>query len=131
MRSPLAFSALLAAGSILSGVGCAAQAPSRPAVYNHPVFFTLEDPSQADALIRDCDERIASIPGVVSYYCGKPHDIGRASVDLDFDVGLYVGFDSEADYRAYVEHPSHKALVEKWGPRAERIRVHDVVDATP
>ena len=105
--------------------------PPRPAAINHVVFFKLVDPTQADALIAACDARLATIPGVVSYYCGPPIDTGRDTVDADYDVGFYVGFASEADYAAYVSHPSHLELVTEWRPRFQWLRVHDILDPTP
>lgn len=104
--------------------------PKRPAVVNHPVFVKLKNPADAADLIADCDDRLASIPGVVSYYCGTPLDTGRENVDLGFDVGIFVGFMSEADYAAYVVHPNHVGLVADWRPRIEWLRVHDVLDGT-
>ncbi len=108
-----------------------AAAPSRPARINHIVFFKLKDSGDTGELIADCDERLSIIPGVVSYYCGTHLDAGRSNVDGDYDVGFYVGFANEDDYRGYVNHPNHIALVEKWKPRWEWIRVHDVLDETP
>ena len=105
--------------------------PARPALINHPVFFQLVDASEAAELIADCDTWIAEIPGVASYYCGRPFDSERESVDTDYDVGLYVGFASAEDYMAYVEHPVHVRLVEKWRPRLRGILVRDVIDETP
>ncbi len=119
---------VLAASGVLAG--CAG-GPARPAAVNHPVFVKLKNPADAPALIADCDARLAAIPGVVSYYCGTPLDTGRASVDLGFDVGLYLGFASVADLEAYVAHPDHVALVNDWKPRIEWLRVHDVMDESP
>ncbi len=82
-------------------------------------------------LIRDCDEWIATIPGIVSYYCGTPFDSGRDGVDDAYDVGLYVGFASPEAYASYVEHPNHVRLVEKWRPRLRSLLVRDVIDETP
>ena len=79
----------------------------------------------------ECDRDIASIPGVVSYWCGRHGDFGRSTVDGEYDLGLYVGFNSGSDYAAYVDHPNHVALVKKWKPRFEWIRVHDIVDESP
>jgi len=119
-------------------VGCGATpccmdgaAPPRPARINHLAFFKLKDAAEAPQLIADCDANLAIIPGVVSYYCGTHLDTGRPNVDGDYDVGFYVGFESEADYQNYVIHPNHIALVEKWKPRWEWIRVQDVLDETP
>lgn len=102
-------------------------APKAPGSINHVVFFDLQDPTDADELIEECYD-LFSIPGVTSGYAGKHYDIGRDSVLRDYDVGFFVAFDSEADYRAYVEHPAHVALVEKWQPRWDAIRVYDVGD---
>jgi len=103
----------------------------RPARINHLAFFKLHDPAGAGELIADCDEHLATIPGVMSYYAGTHLDAGRTNVDGDYDVGFFVGFETEEAYRKYVHHPSHVMVVEKWKPRWEWIRVHDVLDETP
>lgn len=108
-----------------------AAAPRRPARINHLAFFKLKDSVDATQLIADCDANLSIIPGVVSYYCGTHLDTGRTNVDGDYDVGFYVGFESEDAYRNYVNHPNHIALVERWKPRWEWIRVNDVLDETP
>ena len=132
MTRPRTDRRLLAACALSLGVtlGCAGcqAAPKRPARINHPVFFTLNDPTDASELIRDCNEHLASIPQVIAYYCGRHIDVGRSSVLIDYDVAAYVGFDSVEDYLAYVEHPAHQALVKKWGPRCASIQVRDVLD---
>lgn len=119
--------------------GCGAHAPTmarapapRPAAVNHLAFFKLENPADADELIADCDEQLGRLPMVQAYYCGRRLDTGRgARVDSNYDVGFYVGFANEADYTAYVEHKNHQALVAKWQPRWQWIRVQDVFDGTP
>lgn len=98
-----------------------------PGMINHVVFFDLKDPAESDELISNC-YTLLEIPEVVSGYAGTHYDIGRDSVLQDYDVGFFVAFDSEADYRAYIEHPAHVALVEKWRPRWDSIRVYDVGD---
>ena len=103
----------------------------RPAPINHVVFAKLKDPAQREALIIDCDTMLAVIPGTASYYCGTPLDTGRgASVDGNYDVGLYLGFHTVEALNGYVVHPNHVALVEKWRPQLEWLRVHDVIDET-
>jgi len=128
-RRTIALAALLT-GSILL-TGCASTStdlPPRPALINHPVFFTLKNPADAQELIDDCNRILARIPGIVSYYCGRHFDTGRPTVDGDYTVGLFVGFDSAEDYEAYVVHPDHVRLVQKWRPRTEILRVHDILD---
>jgi hypothetical protein len=118
-------------------IGCASNgsqrvAPPRPARINHIAFFKLHHPEHAAELIADCDTHLANIPGVVSYVGGTHLDTGRgAAVDGDYDVGFYVGFMTEEALANYVKHPQHVAMVEKWRPRWQWIRVIDVVDETP
>jgi hypothetical protein len=120
-----------------SFVACRSSSPStqqilRPARINHLAFFKLRDPADAAELISDCDDKLSKIPGVCSYYAGQHLDTGRGGrVDSNYDVGFYVGFVNEKQHEAYVSHPDHLALVEKWRPRWEWIRIHDVLDETP
>jgi len=110
-------------------VGCASPGPTRTGAINHVVFFKLADPADAAELITDCDEKLRSIPGVRAYYAGRHIDMGRSNVDADYDVGAFVAFDSSNDYRGYLVHPNHIALVEKWRSRWTWIRIYDVGDA--
>lgn len=75
---------------------------------------------------------LAPIPGVGSYFAGKHLDTGRGErVDGNYDVGFYVGFQTEQALAGYVAHPRHSEMVNKWRPLCEWIRVHDVLDETP
>lgn len=109
----------------------ASAVPQRPARINHVVFFRLKNAADSDELIADCDHTLATIPGVISYFCGKHLDTGRTNVDANYDVGLYLGFATPEDYARYVDHPNHIAGVNKWKPRWEWIRIQDVIDDTP
>ncbi len=98
---------------------------------HHVVLFKLADPSEAGALIGDCDARMARIPAVLSYWAGRHLETGRPAVDGDYDAALCLGFTDEAGYSEYVDHPEHRALVARWQPRLEWMRVHDVLDEPP
>lgn len=102
----------------------------RPALVNHVVFISLNDPADAPALIADCDARLATVPFASSYYAGQHVDTGRDTVINDYDVGIFIGFDSLEDYAAYVEHPQHVALVSDWRPKIKALIVRDVLDET-
>ena len=102
--------------------------PPQPAKINHVVLFKLKNPVDAGELIFDCDALARSVPGIVSAFAGKPLEAGRSNVDGSYDVGFYVGFASEQDYALYVDHPAHVEAVNKWKPRWEWIRIHDVID---
>jgi hypothetical protein len=95
------------------------------------VLFEVNDPGDADELIRDCSSMLTTVPGIVSSYAGTHLDAPREGVDSDYHVGFYVGFMSEADYQTYLDHPAHLEVVKKWRPRLLRLQVFDVVDETP
>ena len=129
----LRVSAALMTFVLLTGCAASGSSAPRPAEINHIVLFKLNDPADADELIRACDQNLASIPSVTSYYCGRPFDAGRENpaIDDEYDVGFYVGFEDAEAYENYVAHPAHKSLVKQWKPRFEWIRIHDVRDDTP
>jgi hypothetical protein len=91
----------------------------------HVVLIRLQDPADVQALLAACRERLPGIPGVRRCVVGTPVDLGRTGVDGDYDVGLLVEFASADDYRAYLAHPAHEALVAAWKPRWARLRIHD------
>lgn len=126
---------LIAAATILIAsmqlFGCAANTPSRPAAISHIVLIKLKDPALASELLLDSNEKLSTISSVATYHAGRHLETGRALVDGDYDVCLSVGFDSTESYAAYLEHPLHLALVERWSQHWEWIRIYDVLDNTP
>lgn len=126
---------LVLAGAIAASGGCtsettlhgAASPASAPAI-THVVLIDLTDPSQAPELERDCDELLPRIEDVVLYGRGRHLDIGRGSVDGQYSVGLLIGFNDDAAYRRYLDHPLHQELVMKWQPRWRSIRIFDLGD---
>lgn len=103
----------------------------RPAAIGHVVLIKLNDPSQRETLIADCDSMLREIPSVRAYACGTHVEAGRSNVDSNYDVGLYVGFDDLAGYAAYIEHPGHVSLVSRWKPELAWMKVYDIGDPTP
>lgn len=97
----------------------------------HVVLVQLKDPTRIAELIADCDRALPGIEGVDGYSCGVPLDMGRANVTKDYDVGIYVGFATPEAYRAYVDHPRHLALVERWRDGWKAVRIFDVVAGAP
>jgi len=115
----------LALSLVLLAAACGTPPDGGQATLQHVVLFRLHDPADAAGLLADCRERLARIPGVARCVAGTPLDLGRAGVDGDYDVGLLVEFRSAGDYRAYLAHPEHEALVAAWKPRWEWLRIHD------
>ena len=97
----------------------------------HVVLVQLKDPSRAAELVQDCDRVLPSIEGVSAYSCGVPLVMGRTNVTSDYDVGIYVGFRTEAAYRTYVDHPRHLEMVEGWREGWKSVRMFDIVDGVP
>lgn len=95
---------------------------------SHVVLVQLEDPSLAGEVIADARRRLGAIPGVVSFSVGGHIDTGRATVMSDYDVGMIIGFDTEAAYAGYVTHPDHVAFVEAWKPGITGLRIWDIHD---
>ena len=135
MRLPLRFLGLLLLAPVFGGCFSPREAAPRPAPALHLVYFRLQDPADAGELLADCDEMLSTIESVRVYAAG-PHNelITREEVDRDYDLCLLLGFDDLRDYQAYLDHPRHRALVEKWRPRlleVDGLRIHDVWDRTP
>ncbi|MCA9279905.1 MAG: Dabb family protein [Phycisphaeraceae bacterium] len=99
-----------------------------PAEVNHVVFMKLKDPSDRRDLLEDCREMTRQIPGITSVFCGSHLDIGRGTVETDYDLCLYVGFIDTHAYEHYVDHPAHVGLVTEWKPKLEWLRVYDIRD---
>lgn len=127
--------AALTAAPLLSLPGCGTTNTSthslRPARISHIVFIKLKNPADALALVAASDRTLPGIPGVARYACGPHLDTGRANVIHDYDIGLYVGFETNDDYAAYVQDPSHVAFVKEWAPRSEWLHIYDFADDTP
>ena len=84
------------------------------------------------ALIHDCNELLTKIPGIVAGWAGTRLGSGAPEdPDYEYDVSFYAGFMSQADYDAYLKHPSHDEAAAKWGSHLRWLRVHDVLDDTP
>jgi len=110
--------------------GCAnhrAAAP-RTALIGHVVFVELNDSSEYDELLADSDSMLATIESVRTYSAGKHIDTGRSSVLNDYDLAIYLGFESVDDLAAYVADEQHVAFVNLWKPKLKALRVYGIHD---
>lgn len=96
----------------------------------HVVLIKLENPADLTACEADARRRIAATKLARSLFIGSPVDIGRTTVDGTYDLALDMSFDSVEDYRKYLEHPEHQALVNDWKPRFRDMRVYDFGTST-
>ena len=98
---------------------------------NHIVLITLNEASHSEALMADCDRMLATIPSVTAYACGPHVETGRTkAVNDQYTLGLLVSFDDMTGYMAYLEHPGHLALLEKWKPEFSELTIYDFGDAS-
>jgi len=103
--------------------------PPVPARIGHVVLLSLQDPADASELIESSRAVLGPIPGITSLGVGTHLETGRAALIDDYDVALYIGFETEADYAAYLAHPDHVAYVDAWRPRLTSIRIIDILEA--
>jgi len=91
----------------------------------HVVLVQLDDPNLAEPMMRDAREAFEAIPSLRRWDMGPRVDTGRPGLADWYTVGFITSFETEADYRAYLDHPRHKALVEKWKPHWKRSEILD------
>jgi len=99
-----------------------------PALVGHIVFVQLKNPGDYHKLLHDADWMLGTISTVSTYAAGKHLDTGRSTVTADYDLAIYLGFDSEHGLRQYVADPQHIGFVEKWKPRLKSLKVYDMLD---
>ncbi len=95
----------------------------------HVILIRLKDPTRIAELVADCNAALPRIEAVAGYSCGVPLVTDRASVLSDYDVGLYVGFRTEADYKAYLDDPRHLELVARWKEAWKGVTIYDIVES--
>jgi hypothetical protein len=123
--------ALVGCASTPEAQSLARKADLDTAPITHVVLVQLKDPTRTAELIADCDQVLPAIKGVSGYSCGVPFVTGRTNVTGDYDVGIYVGFRTEAEYRAYVDDPRHMAMVDRWRDGWKGVRIFDVISGIP
>lgn len=94
----------------------------------HMVFFTLEDPTDAnrDALVAKCQEHLTDHDGTVYFSVGKvAKDLSREVNDKSFDVALHVVFADRAAHDTYQTHPRHLKFIKEAKALWSKVKVFD------
>ena len=96
---------------------------------SHAVYFTLKDrtPDAAATLIASCQKHLTGHAGEVGFWVGTCAAYDRHVNDRDWDVMLVVNFESHAAHDAYQVHPIHRAFVDNFNARWERVQIYDAV----
>ncbi len=95
---------------------------------SHVVFFSLIDNSEAarSALVESCKTYLSDHPGTVSFGVGtRVPDLQRPVNDQEFDVALYVVFQTRADHDQYQIADKHTTFVETNKGNWRQARVFD------
>ena len=95
---------------------------------SHVVFFTLIDNSEAAraALVESCKTYLSDHPGTVSFSVStRVPDLQRPVNDLEFDVALFVVFQTRADHDRYQTADKHSTFVETNESNFQQARVFD------
>ncbi len=114
----------------VAAAGCASRAPLQDSAhFVHVVLFKTSSGSteEAEELVRDIDEMLASLPTVKGIWVGTPAPTNtRDLVDVNYDVGLMLLFEDQQGLRDYLEAPKHVQFATKHDTRCE-VRVFDFV----
>lgn len=95
------------------------------------MFVELQNEADYDEILVDSDDLLATIPSVRTYAAGRHIDTGRDTIINDYDLAIYLGFESVEGLDAYVKHEQHIEYVKKWKPRLNALRVYDMHDPSP
>ena len=81
----------------------------------HTVVFKLKYPlgSAEESDFLEAAAALSQIPGVQHF-----ESLKQISKKNDFDYGLSMEFDSEADHQAYNQHPDHAKFIEDFWPKS-------------
>ena len=92
----------------------------------HNVYFTLHDASTKEAMVAACKKYLTNHPGTVFFACGTlAQELDRPVNDRDFDVGLHIVFQTQADHDAYQVAPRHDQFIAENKANWRKVRVFD------
>lgn len=93
----------------------------------HSVYFSLKDrtPAAAAALVAACREHLTGHSGEVSFAAGTVADYDRQVNDREWDVFLFIVFESHAAHDAYQTAPRHERFITENATSWAKVRVFD------
>ena len=94
----------------------------------HNVFFSLHDRSETSVakMLAACRQYLTGHPGTRFFACGTPNqELSRPVNDRDFDIALFIVFDSKAAHDAYQEAPAHEKFISENKAFWRQVRVFD------
>lgn len=103
----------------------------------HVVLFTPRadlDPAAQEALVASLERACSDIPQIRRVRVGRRRVLGYAYDTISpvhFEYAAILEFDSEADLQAYLQHPAHAEIGQRFTSSAAVAVAHDfeIVDA--
>lgn len=99
-----------------------------PKMLVHGVYFTLKDKTDAarKEFIDLCEQYLTKHEGTAHFAVGaRGTEFDREVNDQDFDIGLYVVFETKQAHDKYQDHPRHLEFIAKGREMWESVRVFD------
>ncbi len=139
MFKPLRLNVWLGAGLCLALSACSIAGPpvfeGAPHRLHHVAVIWLKkhgDETTRSRYVEVCN-KLAELPGVVSYNAGMPANVKRsrsnAAVDESFDVAVSAVFESREAFRAFLKHPDYVSAAQNvLRPLVEKYKVYEFVE---
>lgn len=114
--------------ALLGGVG---RAWAEPGQVHHVVIVWLKDPGSSAARGRylEVSQRLAALPGVVSYRLASPVPAAsRAPVDSSYDLAVTAVFKDKKAWEEYNANPLHRKTIDELHPLVQKVVVYDFIE---
>jgi hypothetical protein len=97
------------------------------AMLAHAVYFSLKDrsPAALAKLLASCRTHLTGHPGTVFFSVGTCAAYDRQVNDRDFDVALFIVFESHAAHDAYQVADRHETFIAENATNWAKVRVFD------
>ncbi len=116
----------LLAGWLLLSSGFVSAEDAKP--FSHVVLVWLKEPGDEEMRRKfvEASSTLNNLPGILFRHVGVVSPSSRAIVDDTFDVAVTVTLKDKKAFKAYMEHPQHKKVVdEQLKPLVNRIVAYD------
>lgn len=93
---------------------------------HHVLFWLKADTTEEQkSAFRKGLESLEKVETIKGIYIGTPAPISRAVVDTSYTFSLVILFDDLAGHDVYQVHPVHKAFLEAFRERFEKVVIYD------
>ena len=95
---------------------------------HHVLFWVKEYTTEAQKkAFKASLETLSGVETVKSIHVGVPSSISRAVVDTTYTFSLVLLFEDMAGHDVYQVHPLHKAFLDEFRERFEKVVIYDSI----